>query len=393
MESITVRAPVSSDGKKAPSTLAPLPWAAWARTLVLAFAFAALSAWGITVSVLLAQKSSTAPLASVSPSPSTLPSPSSSPAPGLPIGSSVDIAVIGGGPGGAYSAWRLQGQPGADVHLYEQSERLGGRTYSVPVNPDCPEVVAELGGMRLRVGVDKVALRVCELLGIPLLPFWMNGEGDTPEDDPLNTMLLRGVRLLRGAYANLTLGDARAALEYNLQGAMPALSNPALPLSYFTGAVADALISVVRPVPDPCAGDVNVAATFTQPLEGQPMYQWSYSTLQQRLGLWRDWGLFADDTAGETGAGSPLAPHRVSRLPAPLSLLAQRTTSRAPCRLPIGPWRPSWPTSRDGLCSATYGLSGACRKSRILSSPRSLRCAQTQSSPAPVCTCPAGSSV
>ena len=61
----------------------------------------------------------------------------------------LDVAVVGGGVSGAYSAWRLQADRGADqsIGLFEYSDRIGGRLYSVTM-PGLPNVRAELGGMR-----------------------------------------------------------------------------------------------------------------------------------------------------------------------------------------------------------------------------------------------------
>jgi hypothetical protein len=61
----------------------------------------------------------------------------------------LDYAVIGGGIAGAYTAWRLQGEKGADsaIGLFEYSDRIGGRLYSVTI-PGVPSIKAELGGMR-----------------------------------------------------------------------------------------------------------------------------------------------------------------------------------------------------------------------------------------------------
>ena len=61
----------------------------------------------------------------------------------------LDVAIVGGGCSGAYSAWRLQQDRGADqsIGLCEYSDRIGGRLYSVTM-PGLPNVKAELGGMR-----------------------------------------------------------------------------------------------------------------------------------------------------------------------------------------------------------------------------------------------------
>lgn len=61
----------------------------------------------------------------------------------------IDIAVVGAGVSGAYSAWRLQQELGAKakIALFEYSDRIGGRLYTVTI-PGLPNVKAELGGMR-----------------------------------------------------------------------------------------------------------------------------------------------------------------------------------------------------------------------------------------------------
>ena len=61
----------------------------------------------------------------------------------------LDVAVVGGGVSGCYSAWRLQQEKGAHakIGLFEYSDRIGGRLYTVTL-PGIPHVKAEVGGMR-----------------------------------------------------------------------------------------------------------------------------------------------------------------------------------------------------------------------------------------------------
>ncbi|KJR39134.1 amine oxidoreductase [Vibrio navarrensis] len=65
------------------------------------------------------------------------------------MNTTLDIAIVGGGVSGVYSAWRLQQHQGCDkrIALFEYSNRIGGRLYSRKL-PGLPNVVAELGGMR-----------------------------------------------------------------------------------------------------------------------------------------------------------------------------------------------------------------------------------------------------
>jgi lysine 2-monooxygenase len=59
----------------------------------------------------------------------------------------IDVAIIGGGVAGCYSAYRLA-RSGSfrDVQLFEMSDRIGGRLWSVPFDA-AARGSAELGGM------------------------------------------------------------------------------------------------------------------------------------------------------------------------------------------------------------------------------------------------------
>jgi monoamine oxidase len=59
----------------------------------------------------------------------------------------IDVAVVGGGVSGAYAAWRLAStRKFSKIHLYELSDRIGGRLLSMTM-PGMPHVQAEFGGM------------------------------------------------------------------------------------------------------------------------------------------------------------------------------------------------------------------------------------------------------
>ncbi|MFL5381415.1 MAG: flavin monoamine oxidase family protein [Longimicrobiaceae bacterium] len=90
----------------------------------------------------------------------------------------VDVAVVGGGIAGAYAAWRLKEKnPRMRVALFEYSDRIGGRLYTVQL-PEMPHVNAELGGMRF---IPKSQTFVTELindLGLQTRDFPMGAEDD-----------------------------------------------------------------------------------------------------------------------------------------------------------------------------------------------------------------------
>ncbi|WP_406404708.1 FAD-dependent oxidoreductase [Streptomyces sp. NBC_00879] len=120
----------------------------------------------------------------------------------------VDVAVIGAGVSGAYAAWRLLG-PEAErssvledlrrrrrgplvVGLFESSERVGGRLFSV-TPPGMPHLHAELGGMRYLSNHPVVADLVGHL-GLPSTPF--------PVDEPKNLAYLRQRRFALPQFAD-----------------------------------------------------------------------------------------------------------------------------------------------------------------------------------------------
>ncbi len=62
----------------------------------------------------------------------------------------IEVAVVGGGVSGAYAAWRLASHhKSSKIHLYELSDRIGGRLLSMTM-PGMPHVQAEFGGMYVK---------------------------------------------------------------------------------------------------------------------------------------------------------------------------------------------------------------------------------------------------
>jgi hypothetical protein len=106
----------------------------------------------------------------------------------------LDIAVVGGGVSGAYSAWRLQGEAHSDrIALFEYSNRIGGRLFSVTM-PGLPNVKAEVGGMRYIKDAHPVVTSVVKHLKIPTAPFPM-GSPDLKIGANCNIFYLRGKHL------------------------------------------------------------------------------------------------------------------------------------------------------------------------------------------------------
>lgn len=107
----------------------------------------------------------------------------------------LEVAIVGGGVSGVYSAWRLLTEGGKRrVAVFEASDRIGGRLLSV-TPPNIRNMVAELGGMRILPAVQPKIKRLIDELNkdsstsprIELFPF--------PVDKDDNISYLRGVYL------------------------------------------------------------------------------------------------------------------------------------------------------------------------------------------------------
>jgi monoamine oxidase len=95
----------------------------------------------------------------------------------------LDVAIVGGGVAGAYTAWRLgRAQPNLRIRLFEMSDRIGGRLRSVAF-PQAPHLVGEVGGMRF-LEAQKHVFNVVNHLGLPKRGYPLLG--------PHNRLALRG---------------------------------------------------------------------------------------------------------------------------------------------------------------------------------------------------------
>lgn len=124
----------------------------------------------------------------------------------------LDVAIIGAGVSGVYSGWRLKEKhPDFNITVFEGSDRVGGRLLSVPA-PGIPDMVAELGGMRILPSVQPRIKRLIEVLNlsaptpedqIETYPF--------PVDEEMNIAYLRGIHLRL-----LDFEENPEAVPYNL---------------------------------------------------------------------------------------------------------------------------------------------------------------------------------
>jgi monoamine oxidase len=107
----------------------------------------------------------------------------------------VDVAIVGAGISGVYAGWKLkQLRSDLNITVFEASHRVGGRLLSV-VPPGIPDMVAELGGMRILPAVQPLIARLIDTL---------NGDAKSgelietfafPVDQPENIAYLRGTHL------------------------------------------------------------------------------------------------------------------------------------------------------------------------------------------------------
>ncbi|CAH1781289.1 unnamed protein product [Owenia fusiformis] len=126
----------------------------------------------------------------------------------------IDIAVIGGGIGGAYAAWKLK-ESKQSIHLFEYSNRIGGRVYSRKL-PGIDYRLAEMGAMRFFPAVETregtrghvFVTNAIESLKLETMDF-QDYSGDFKSNIQNNTFHLRGMHM-----KYIDLGSSR--VPYNL---------------------------------------------------------------------------------------------------------------------------------------------------------------------------------
>ncbi|HKV41331.1 MAG TPA: NAD(P)/FAD-dependent oxidoreductase [Blastocatellia bacterium] len=155
-------------------------------------------------------------------------------------GEILDVAIVGGGVSGVYSAWRLltEGKR-ARVEVFEAGNHIGGRLLSV-TPPGISNMTAELGGMRILPAVQPRITKLIQVLNREASP---NERIDTypfPVDQPANISYLRGIHLrLRDFQSNpsevpyhltfLEFGNTPGQLVVNaINQLVPGITDPKL---------------------------------------------------------------------------------------------------------------------------------------------------------------------
>lgn len=107
----------------------------------------------------------------------------------------LDVAVVGGGVSGVYTAWRLlTANRKRRITVFEASDHIGGRLLSV-APPQINNMTAELGGMRILPAVQPLITNLLKELNRNAAPNEKIETYDFPVDKPENLAYLRGTYL------------------------------------------------------------------------------------------------------------------------------------------------------------------------------------------------------
>src|SRR5689334_4765152 len=176
----------------------------------------------------------------------------------------LDVAVVGGGVSGAYSAWRLQTEVGRKqrIGLFEYSDRIGGRLFTVTM-PGLPNVKAEVGGMRYIKDAHPVVTSIVEHLKLATAPFPM-GSPDPKIGANCNLFYLRGKHLRLWELAD------PAKVPYNLGWPERGLGPTQLQVQVMNNIY-------------PNFGNLSLCEQLKIQVFGQPMYKFGFWNLLYRV--------------------------------------------------------------------------------------------------------------
>jgi monoamine oxidase len=175
----------------------------------------------------------------------------------------LDVAVVGGGVAGAYSAWRLQQEKGGKsrVALFEYSDRIGGRLYTVTL-PGLPHVKAEVGGMRFIPDQHIMVADLVKHLGLPTKNFPMGAP--KPVFANCNLFYLRGRHLRLHELAD------PAKVPYNLAWSERGLGPTNLQVQVMNNIY-------------PGMSDLSLCDLMKLRVFGQPLWQYGFWDLMYRV--------------------------------------------------------------------------------------------------------------
>lgn len=183
----------------------------------------------------------------------------------------IDIAIIGGGVSGVYSAWKLQQKyPEKKIVVFEGSDHIGGRLLSVRP-PDIPDMVAELGGMRILQNAQPLVVKLINDLNTLLPKDEQILLYDFPVDQPQNLAYLRGV-YLRLADFTLQPGKVPYQLTFLEKGNTPG------------GVIVNAIEQIVPGITNPnlTEGERRLMAQNAW-FAGEPLYKQGFWNVLYRV--------------------------------------------------------------------------------------------------------------
>ena len=130
--------------------------------------------------------------------------------PGMQDGLEVDVAIVGGGASGLYTAWRLAASDAPpSAHVFEMSDRIAGRLQTVFM-PGL-DVQCEMGGMRYLDAQAMVAALIENVFANELTPTIF------PMGDPATHLFyLRKQRFLANAWTVAQANGEKYAVSYVL---------------------------------------------------------------------------------------------------------------------------------------------------------------------------------
>lgn len=185
-----------------------------------------------------------------------------------------DVVIVGGGVSGVYSAWRLltTGQA-RSVTVLEAEDRIGGRLLSASP-PGIPNMVAELGGMRMMPAVQP---RIANLVNVLNSPTHARRPEDLietfsfPVDQASNISFLRGRHLRLDAFTS-SPADVPFNLSFQEMGKTAG--------HLVVQAIEQILPGITEPDLDE---DARRAISLHASFDGRPLYQQGFWQVLMRV--------------------------------------------------------------------------------------------------------------
>lgn len=181
----------------------------------------------------------------------------------LNVAADLDVAIIGAGVSGLYCAWRLLETGAATkVEVFEADDRIGGRLLSA-TPPGVPDMVAELGGMRILPAVQPRIGRLLEVLNTPPIA---KTAADLIETFPMPVDQPENIAFIRGRHLRLEAFNQPDQVPFNLGFQEVGKTAGAL--------VVQAIEQILPGITDASlTEDDRRAIAHTATFDGQPLYQ------------------------------------------------------------------------------------------------------------------------